>query len=91
MAFLVQMLQTNSAGQERIMAFIGKDEGFPLWLPESVTDDLLTGSSITLLGASEEDKETLPADLEPSSGFIIQDWFGPFLLSPSSRFLRGRC
>ncbi len=22
---------------------------------------------------------------------IIQDWFGPFLLSPSSRFLIGRC
>ncbi len=73
------------------MAFIGKDEGFPLWLPESVTDDLLTGSSITLLGASEEEKEALAADPEPSCGFIIQDWFGPFLLSPSSRFLRGRC
>jgi len=73
------------------MAFIGKDEGFPLWLPEAVTDELLNGSSISLLGASEEEKETLPADPELSYGYIVQDWFGPFLLSPSSRFLRGRC
>ena len=73
------------------MAFIGKDEGFPLWLPEAVTDELLNGSCTNFLEAPEVEKETLPADHEPSYGYIVQDWFGPFLLSPSSRFLRGRC
>lgn len=72
------------------MAFVGKDEYFPLWLPDSVTDDLLNGNSITLLGAVEEPESTTP-DPEPSCGFIVRDWFGPFLLSPSSRFLKGRC
>jgi hypothetical protein len=27
----------------------------------------------------------------PTCGFIIKYWFGPFLLSPPSRLLRGRC
>jgi hypothetical protein len=28
---------------------------------------------------------------EPNFGFIVQDWFGPFLLSPPARFLQGHC
>jgi hypothetical protein len=72
------------------MAFIGKDEYFPLWLPEALSEDLINWSSVTLWGTPEE-PETAAADPEPSCGFIVHDWFGPFLLSPSSRSLRGQC
>lgn len=71
------------------MAYIGKEDYSPLWLPESIPADTLAGSSIQLLGEDEEEREPLAS--EPSRGFIIQDWFGPFLLGPPTRFLRGRC
>lgn len=70
------------------MAYIGKEDYSPLWLPESLPVDALAGSSIQLLG---EEKEPELLASEPSRGFIIQDWFGPFLLGPPTRFLRGRC
>lgn len=70
------------------MAYIGKDDYSPLWLPESIPADTLAGSIVQLLG-EEEEAETLAP--EPSRGFIIHDWFGPFLLGPATRFLRGRC
>ncbi|OGP69989.1 MAG: hypothetical protein A2Z73_00580 [Deltaproteobacteria bacterium RBG_13_60_28] len=70
------------------MAYIGKEEYLPMWLPESLPADVLAGSSIQLLGGEEEPE---PMASEPSRGFIIQDWFGPFLLGPPTRFLRGRC
>jgi hypothetical protein len=75
-------------GQEGNMAYIGKEEYMPLWLPESLPVDVLAGSGIQLLGGEEEPE---PMASEPSRGFIIQDWFGPFLLGPPTRFLRGRC
>jgi hypothetical protein len=74
--------------QEGNMAYIGKEDYSPLWLPEAIPTDTLTGSSIQLLGEEEEAEALAP---EPSRGFIIQDWFGPFLLGPATRFLRGRC
>ncbi|MFZ5453198.1 MAG: hypothetical protein ACOZF2_15170 [Thermodesulfobacteriota bacterium] len=70
------------------MAYIGKEEYIAFWLPESLTADAVTGNSIQLLGGEEEPDSTAP---EPSRGFIIEDWFGPFLLGPPTRFLRGRC
>jgi hypothetical protein len=72
------------------MAYVGKEEYLPVWLPGSLPQDVLAGSCITLLGA-EEESEAVSSDPEPTCGFIIRDWFGPFLLSPPSRFLRGRC
>jgi hypothetical protein len=72
------------------MAYIGKEDCFPLWLPESLPEDILVGSYITLTGA-DPGKAAPSPDSEPSCGFIIQDWFGPFLLSPPSRSLRGQC
>lgn len=72
------------------MAFIGKEDYFPLWLPQSLADDLLTGSSITLLGTLEDQVNTSDEPESPC-GYIIRDWFGPYLLSPSSRYLKGRC
>lgn len=70
------------------MAYIGKEEYLAFWLPESLPVDALPGNSIQLLGGEEEPE---PMASEPSRGFIIQDWFGPFLLGPPTRFLRGRC
>jgi len=75
-------------GQEGIMAYIGKEEYVALWLPENLPADALNANSIQLLGGEEEPESTAS---EPSRGFIIEDWFGPFLLGPPTRFLRGRC
>jgi hypothetical protein len=72
------------------MAYLGNEEHIPLWLSESLPEDVLTGSLIQFLGmVSEPAAES--SEPEPSCGFIIRDWFGPFLLSPPSRYLRGRC
>ena len=76
--------------QEASMAYIGREEYEPLWLPESLPDDILPGSLIRVLGM-EMEREAEASAPEPSCGFIIRDWFGPFLLSPPSRYLRGRC
>ena len=70
------------------MAYIGKEEYLAFWLPENLPVDALAGNSIQLLGGEEEPE---PMAAEPSRGFIIEDWFGPFLLGPPTRFLRGRC
>ena len=70
------------------MAYIGKEEYLAFWLPESLPVDALAGDSIQLLWGEEDPEPMAP---EPSRGFIIEDWFGPFLLGPPTRFLRGRC
>jgi len=70
------------------MAYIGKEEYLPMWLPDDLPADVLANSGIQLLGGEEESE---PTAAEPSRGYIIQDWFGPFLLGPPTRFLRGRC
>ena len=72
------------------MAYIGKDEHFPVWLPESLPEEILAESFIELLNI-ETDGEEAPETGEASFGFIVRDWFGPYLLSPPTRFLRGRC
>jgi hypothetical protein len=76
--------------KEKTMAYIGKQEYAPVWLPESLPEEILVESSIKLLHA-EVDPGEAPEPEEPNFGFIIQDWFGPFLLSPPTRFLRGQC
>jgi len=72
------------------MAYIGADGYLTAWVVGSLQEDVLANSCIHLLEAAEPAEEENPSS-EPSRGFIIQDWFGPFLLGPSSRFLRGRC
>jgi hypothetical protein len=72
------------------MAYIGKDEHKPVWLPETLPEDILAESFIELLN-TEADREDAPEPGEPNFGFIVRDWFGPYLLSPPTRFLRGRC
>ncbi len=72
------------------MAYIDRDNDFPIWLPDFLAENL--GSALPLLGF---DAEAADADLDPEReslcGYIVQDWFGPFLLSPPTRSLRGRC
>lgn len=72
------------------MATAGKEEHFPIWLPESLPEEIVAESFIELLNVdADEEGDTRPED--PNFGFIVQDWFGPFLLSPPTRFLRGQC
>ncbi len=72
------------------MAYVGKEEHFPIWLPESLPQEIVAESFFELLNAEAADDDTPRAE-EPNFGFIVQGWFGPFLLSPPTRFLRGQC
>jgi hypothetical protein len=74
------------------MAYIGKEEYFPIWLPEDLPEEILAESYFQLLdGDVDGDSEEPSHDRESNCGFIVRDWFGPFLLSPPTRFLRGNC
>ena len=73
------------------MAYIGDDGFFAAWAAGTLTGDKLSQTSVLLLGESDDQGEQESISTEPTRGFIIQDWFGPFLLGPASRFVRGRC
>ena len=73
------------------MAYIGDDGFFAAWAAGTLTGDKLSQTSVLLLGESADQGEQESMATEPTRGFIIQDWFGPFLLGPASRFVRGRC
>lgn len=73
------------------MAYIGNEGYLAMWKAGALKDDALAESCVYLLGGGEETEENAQRSTEDSRGFIIQDWFGPFLLGPQSRFLRGRC
>ena len=72
------------------MAYVGKEEHFPIWLPEALPEEIVAESFIELMRV-DADIEDGRRPEEPNFGFIVQDWFGPFLLSPPTRFLRGQC
>jgi hypothetical protein len=72
------------------MAYIGNEEYSPVWLPESLPEEVLAESPIELFHA-EANPEDARHPEDSNFGFIVQDWFGPFLLSPPTRFLRGQC
>jgi len=68
------------------MAFLDSEADLPLWFPLPLPEDLLAGSYVQFWG------EDSPPEAHPGpAGFIIHNWFGPFLLASPSRFLRGRC
>jgi hypothetical protein len=73
------------------MAYIGNDCYLAAWAAGTLAGDNLSQTSVLLLGESVEQGEQESLEAEPPRGFIIQDWFGPFLLGPASRFVRGRC
>jgi hypothetical protein len=72
------------------MAYIGKEEYTPIWLTESLPEEILAETPIELFHGAAASQEA-PETEDPNFGFIIQDWFGPFLLSPPSWFMRGEC
>ncbi|MFW6126694.1 MAG: hypothetical protein ACOC6K_00620 [Thermodesulfobacteriota bacterium] len=73
------------------MAYIGDEGFFAAWAASVLTGDEVLQTSVLLLGDTVGQGEQESLATEPARGFIIQDWFGPFLLGPSSRFVRGRC
>ncbi len=73
------------------MAYIGNDWYMAAWAADTMAGDKLSQTSVLLLGESSEHGDQGSLEPEPTRGFIIQDWFGPFLLGPASRFVRGRC
>jgi hypothetical protein len=73
------------------MAYIGKEEHFPIWLPESLPEEIVAENFFELLNAEAADEENPRQPEDSNFGFIVQDWFGPFLLSPPTRFLKGQC
>ncbi len=72
------------------MAHVRKEEHFPICLPESLPEEIVAESFFELVNV-EADAEDDHRPEEPNFGFIVRDWFGPFLLSPPTRFLRGQC
>lgn len=72
------------------MAFFDRDEYILFWLAAALGDEVPAGSPINQMGPAAEPEAAVIAP-ESSRGYIIRDWFGPFLLAPSSRYLRGRC
>jgi hypothetical protein len=76
--------------RDKQMAKLDRDEYILFWLASALGDEVPTGSSSHLMG-TETEPEAAVIDPESSRGYIIRDWFGPFLLGPSSRYLRGRC
>jgi hypothetical protein len=73
------------------MAYIGDDFYLAAWAAGTLAGDKLSQTSILLLDESADQGDQESIEPEPTRGFIIQDWFGPFLLGPASRFVRGRC
>ncbi|MDI6852603.1 MAG: hypothetical protein QME75_03220 [Deltaproteobacteria bacterium] len=73
------------------MAYIGTERELAMWMAGAPHEDGLAETCIYLLGDDGDPGDEAYSRSEPSRGFIIQDWFGPFLLGPPSRFLRGRC
>jgi hypothetical protein len=73
------------------MAYIGDDFYLAAWAAGALAGDKLSQTSILLLEESADQGEQESMEAERTRGFIIQDWFGPFLLGPASRFVRGRC
>jgi len=73
------------------MAYTGKDWYLAVWADTTMAGDKLSQTSVLLLEEGHEPAEPEGLEPEPTRGFIIQDWFGPFLLGPASRFVRGRC
>ncbi len=71
------------------MAYYDRDEHILLWLVTALGNDVPTGS-IHLLGTAAEPEADV-IDPEASRGYIIRNWFGPFLFGPARRHQRGRC
>ncbi len=72
------------------MANLDQDEYFMVWLAEPLLDDVLSTGDFHLMQTST-DRGADVTDAEPARGYIIRDWFGPFLFGPLGRGMRGNC
>lgn len=74
------------------MAYVGTDYYLAAWAPEPLCGDQLSQTAVLLLGDEAGDPQEEGFSIgDLPRGFIVRDWFGPFLLGPASRFVRGRC
>jgi hypothetical protein len=73
------------------MAHLDRDEDIPAWLPYWLPNEILEEIYLGLLRQASGVRPVLLEDGERANGYIIQNWFGPFLLSPPTHFLRGSC
>jgi len=73
------------------MAYLGTDFHLVGWALDEWVDEALEDTRICLLAGADPALEEELAEEEGPRGYIIRNWFGPFLLGPDSRFLRGRC
>lgn len=72
------------------MAYFDPDINFLVWLPEPLPEEVLANNQLQLL-VREQGPESEMNDLDSSCGYIIRDWFGPFLFAPSGRSGGGSC
>jgi hypothetical protein len=70
------------------MAFLDRDNNFLMWLAES---DEAAAANLSVSMETEPEPEAKDSGPEPHYGFIVHDWFGPFLFSPCSYAMRGKC
>lgn len=71
------------------MAYLGDDLELVAW---ALVSGMEESPEDTCLVARPEDSLAAETSEDDSPrGFIIRNWFGPFLLGPASRYLRGRC
>lgn len=70
------------------MAYLGNDLDLVVWTPAGLEESL---EDTWLVSGPEEITSVEPPGMDAPRGFIIRNWFGPFLLGPASRYLRGRC
>jgi hypothetical protein len=87
--FLERMLQ-SLIGEDRTMAYIDKEDYAPIWLPQSLPQEILTQIFSEVFDIDPRTKE-MPSPNGTDLGFVARDWFGPFFMGPHSLFLRGRC
>ena len=73
------------------MAYLDRDDYIPVWLPQWLPEDVLEEIYFGIMAGANRPAPETPDEPEPANGFIIHGWFGPFLLSPPTRFARGRC
>ena len=73
------------------MAYLDQDEYFPTWLPHWLPEDLVEEIYLGMQAAAPRTPALPPDDSDLADGYIIPGWFGPFLLSPCTYFLRGTC
>lgn len=84
---LAQLLHIPG-GKGKRMAYLGNELDLVAWAWVREVDESLD----TWLVSGPEDGDTDgPSGEDSPRGFIVRNWFGPFLLGPASRYLRGRC